>query len=96
MKTEAVPGPVALVDRAGLHLLRNLGPRSAALLADAGIETVGDLRAIGAAGAFRRLRFMGGKPSRNLLWAMAAGLQGRDWRTLDEAEKAALEAALLD
>lgn len=86
----------ALVDRAGVHRLRNLGPRSAAMLAEAGIETVGDLRALGAAGAFRRLRFMGAKPSRNLLWAMAAGLQGRDWRTLDEAEKAALGAALLD
>jgi DNA transformation protein len=85
-----------LVDRAGVHMLRNLGPRSAAMLADAGIETVGDLRAIGAAGAFRRLRFMGGNPSRNLLWSMAAGLQGRDWRSLDEDEKAALEAALLD
>ncbi len=96
MKTPAVTDRAPLVDRAGLHLLRNLGPRSAAMLADAGIETVGDLRALGAAGAFRRLRFMGGKPSRNLLWAMAAGLQGRDWRTLDEDEKAALEAALLD
>lgn len=91
-----VASHAALVDRAGVHLLRNLGPRSVAMLAEAGIETVGDLRALGAPGAFRRLRFLGVNPSRTLLWAMAAGLQGRDWRTLDDAEKTALQAALLD
>jgi DNA transformation protein len=75
-----------------VHLLRNLGPRSAAMLARAGIGTIGDLRALGAAAAFRRVAFMGERPSRNLLWAMAAGLEGRDWRSLTPAEKAALSA----
>ena len=75
-----------------MHLLRNLGPRSAAMLAEAGIATIGDLRAMGGTEAFRRLRFMGLRPSRNLLWAIAAGLQDRDWRSLTAAEKATLEA----
>jgi DNA transformation protein len=74
-----------------VHLLRNLGPKSAAMLARAGIATIGELRALGAVEAWRRVAFMGGKPSRNLLWAMAAGLEGRDWRSLTPAEKAALE-----
>jgi DNA transformation protein len=60
------------------------------MLARAGIATVGELRALGAAAAYRRLVFMGERPSRNLLWAIAAGLEGRDWRQLTEAEKAAL------
>lgn len=80
-------------DAAGVHLLRNLGPKSAAMLARAGIATIGDLRALGAAAAFRRVVFMGERPSRNLLWAMEAGLQDRDWRSLTPAEKAALDAA---
>lgn len=75
-----------------MALLRNLGPRSAAMLAAAGIATVGDLRRTGAAAAWRRLAFMGETPSRNLLWAMSAGLLDRDWRSLTEAEKAALLA----
>ena len=62
------------------------------MLARAGIATVGELRAIGAAAAFRRVAFLGEAPSRNLLWAMAAGLEGRDWRSLTAAEKAALLA----
>ncbi len=81
-------------DAAGIHLLRSLGPASAAMLARAGIFTIGELRALGPAAAFRRVVFMGEHPSRNLLWALAAGLQGRDWRELTETEKAVLDAAV--
>jgi DNA transformation protein len=76
-----------------VHLLRNLGPRSAAMLVQAGIATIGDLRALGAAEAWRRVRFMEPGASRNLFWALAAGLQDRDWRSLTPAEKRALEEA---
>ena len=77
-----------------MHLLRNLGPRSAAMLASIGIATVGELRAMGAVAAFRRLRFEGARPSLILLWAMEAGLQDRDWRSLSPDEKRALTDAL--
>jgi len=92
----AAPEPRLPPDAAGVRLLRNLGPRSAAMLARAGIGTVGALRALGAAAAWRRVRFMGERPSRNLLWAIAAGLEDRDWRSLTPAEKAALAAQLHD
>lgn len=76
--------------------LRNLGPRSAAMLRDAGIATEAELRALGAAEAFRRVRAVAPRASRNLLWALAAGLQGRDWRDLAPVEKRALlDAACL-
>jgi hypothetical protein len=62
------------------------------MLTRAGVATIGDLRSLGAAAAWRRVAFMGERPSRNLLWAMAAGLQDRDWRSLTPAEKTALTA----
>lgn len=69
--------------------LRNLGPKSARLLAEAGIRTIAELRLLGAAKAYRRVK---GRASLNLLWAMAAGLEDRDWRTITEPEKASLLA----
>lgn len=69
--------------------LRNLGPKSARLLAEAGVRTIAELRLLGAAKAYRRVK---GRASLNLLWAMAAGLEDRDWRTITEPEKASLLA----
>lgn len=39
-----------------VHRMRSLGPKSAAWLKAAGIETEGDLRALGAVAAYRRLK----------------------------------------
>jgi DNA transformation protein len=73
--------------------LRNLGPKSARLLAEAGIFELDELREIGAVRAYVRVRSLFPKKvSRNLLWALAAGLQDRDWRALTAAEKASLLA----
>lgn len=79
---------------AGVRLPRNLGRRRAAMLELIGIATVGDLRASAPVAAFRRLRLHGAQASLALLWAMAAGLQGRDWRSLTGVEKRALLDAL--
>ncbi len=71
--------------------LRNLGPKSAARLAEAGIETEANLRAIGAAAAYRRLRHM--RPdslSLNMLWALQGALLDIDFRELPEEMKAEL------
>lgn len=76
-------------DRLPVAQLRNLGPKSALMLAEAGIRTIAELRALGAVKAYRRVK---GKASLNLLWAIAAGLADRDWRDLDEDEKASLLA----
>lgn len=75
--------------------LRNLGPKSARLLKEAGILTIADLEAMGALAAFQRLRFMFGKQvSLNFLWAMEAGLNDRHWTDITSDEKARLKAGL--
>lgn len=73
--------------------LRNLGPKSAMLLMEAGIRTIDELRELGAVKAYGWAKALHPKKvSLNLLWALAAGLQERDWRELSKAEKVALTA----
>jgi hypothetical protein len=63
------------------------------MLHAAGISTVEELAALGAAKAYVRITQMPkAGASLNLLWAMAAGLEGRDWRSLTAEEKASLTA----
>lgn len=64
--------------------LRNLGPKSAQWLRDAGIATHDDLLRVG---AYRRVRRQQPTVSKNLLWAMAASLADLDWRALTTADK---------
>lgn len=70
--------------------LRNLGATSAAWLREAGISTLDDLKDVGATFAYLQVRKRRPEVSLNLLWALAAGLQKRDWRELSEAEKTEL------
>ena len=73
--------------------LRNLGPKSAVMLAEVGIRTIGELRAIGAAKAYVRVKATRSRgDSVNLLWSMAAGLDGRGWQEVSMEEKALLLA----
>lgn len=64
--------------------LRNLGPRSVALLAGIGIHTPEELRRRGALETYLALRRSGAIRSLNLLWALVGALEpwpeGRDWR----------------
>ena len=81
------------MNRSGLPVasLRNLGPKSAMMLAEAGISTVGELHALGAVRAYLRVKSLRPKSaSLNLLWAIAAGLDDRDWREFTTAEKNSL------
>jgi DNA transformation protein len=83
------------MNRSGLPIaaLRNLGPKSAMMLAEAGVRTTGELRALGAVRAYLRVKsFRPKSASLNLLWAIAAGLEDRDWRELSREEKASLLA----
>jgi DNA transformation protein len=71
--------------------LRNLGPKSAMMLAEAGVRTIGELRALGVVRAYLRVKSLRPKSaSLNLLWAIAAGLDDREWRELTTAEKNSL------
>ena len=71
--------------------MRNLGPKTEAMLREIGIECAAELRRVGAIEAFRRLRFANLHPSLNALYAMEAALRDIDWRALGAAEKADLK-----
>ncbi len=72
---------------APIENLRNLGQESGQWLRAVGIRTVAELKEAGAVLAFRLVRKQRKRVSLNLLWAMAAGLQERDWRDLTADEK---------
>ena len=70
-----------------IESLRNLGPKSSQWLRDAGINTIADLEQLGSVAAYRLVKERQPKVSLNLLWALEAGLKGKDWRELPEATK---------
>ncbi len=71
--------------------LRNIGPKSATLLRAAGIDSLENLREIGAVNAYRRLKFVDPRTvSLNMLWALQGALTGRDWRDIPAVEKVRL------
>lgn len=79
-----------------IESLRNLGPKSGHWLRDAGITTIAELERLGPVVAFRLVKQRQPKASLNLLWAMAAGLKGKDWRELSEAIKKRLRKEAVD
>lgn len=87
---------MVLPDTAQVVLLPNLGEKSARLLKQAGVMTIGDLRLIGPVEAYRRLLVIGERPSLVMLWAMVAGLRGEHWLHLSHDEKRQLKAQLLE
>ena len=63
------------------------------MLAAVGIHTVGELHAIGAMKAYVRVKAVRSRgASVNLLWSMAAGLDGRGWQEVSAEEKESLLA----
>ena len=70
-----------------IESLRNLGPKSGQWLREAGITTIPELKRLGPVVAFRLVKQHQPKASLNLLWAVVAGLDGKDWRELTEATK---------
>ena len=79
-----------------IESLRNLGPKSGQWLRKAGITTIAELERLGPVVAFRLVKQHQPKASLNLLWAMAAGLKGKDWRELSEATKKRLRKEAVD
>ncbi|WP_168210942.1 TfoX/Sxy family DNA transformation protein [Persicimonas caeni] len=73
---------------------RNLGPRSAEMLADAGLLDLQEVRDLGAAECFRRVRMVHPKVSLNLLWALEGAVTDRDWRDIDDRRKRELRRAV--
>jgi DNA transformation protein len=77
-----------------LESLINLGPQSCRWLREAGITTTVQLERLGPVAAYRLVKQRQPKASLNLLWALAAGLQGQDWRQLSDANKQQLRQEL--
>jgi DNA transformation protein len=74
-----------------IHLLPGIGPISAGWLREVGIETEADLRAVGAAAAYRRLKHWAPKRvSLNALWGLYSALTGVPWNQIDAETKARL------
>ena len=72
--------------------LSGVGPVTQDWLEEAGIRTIGDLRAIGSVEAYRRLKFMLPKQvSLNALYGLEAALRGCHWLDLPQDVKAALQ-----
>ena len=79
-----------------IESLRNLGPQSGRWLREAGVDTADDLRRLGPVLVYQMVRRRQPRVSLNLLWAMAAALQGMDWRELADAEKERLRRELAE
>jgi hypothetical protein len=68
--------------------LPDVGRATVAWLQAVGIHTVTDLRRVGPAEAFGRVAFrFGSAVNRNLLYALAMGLEGRKYNSATEREK---------
>lgn len=76
--------------RQPVSTIRNLGPKSDAAFARAGIDSADALREMGAEEAYRRLLRAGSRPHFIAFYALVMGLQGRAWNDAIGAEKAAL------
>jgi hypothetical protein len=75
-----------------IRQLRNLGPRCAEWLAEIGIQDENDLRAVGAAAAYRELVNRGiVRPHRMLLYALGGALLEMDCGKLPREIKRELE-----
>ena len=77
-----------------LNRLPGLGPKSAQMLAAAGIESVAQLQVLGAVAAYVRVKQTCPGASLNLLWALEGALSGQDWRTVAREHRTSLLLAL--
>lgn len=85
------PSPQAIRE---LAAIANLGPKSAAVLAGAGVKSFEHLAALGSVAAFSMARRSGARVSLNLLWAIEAALCGESWQTVAREHRTSLLLAL--
>lgn len=80
---------------ADLAALPGLGPKSARMLVQAGIEDVAMLALLGPLRAYVRVRnSVDGNVSLNLLYALVGALENRDWRDVAAKDRHTLLLAL--
>ena len=74
--------------------LPNLGSKSVAVLAQAGIKTVAQLRKRGAVAAYAAAKRQSPRVSLNLLWALEGALTGITWQEVANMHRTSLLLAL--
>jgi DNA transformation protein len=70
--------------------LQGLGPKSQAMLAAAGIETVAQLKRLGSVRAYAMVKATGANASLNLLWALEGVLTGLPWQVVAKEHRLSL------
>ncbi len=78
----------------GIADMRNLGEKSAAMLAAAGITTVEQLEQLGAVEAYLMVKQAGVSVSLNLLYAIEGALTDTHWNQLGQGRRESLLLAL--
>ncbi|QDL56330.1 TfoX/Sxy family protein [Rhodoferax aquaticus] len=81
-------------DTATLAALANLGPKSAQMLAAAGITHVAQLQGLGAVAAYAQVKRHDARASVNLLWALEGALTGLHWQVVAREHRTSLLLAL--
>lgn len=74
--------------------LRSLGPKSADMLARAGITTAEQLRRLGSVSAYVLAKRANPNASLNLLWALESALTGEPWQEVARSHRTSLLLAL--
>ena len=80
--------------KAGLAALENLGPKSQAMLAAAGIESLAQLQKLGSVAAYTRVKAKVPSASLNLLWALEGALSGLPWQVVAKEHRTSLLLSL--
>ena len=81
-------------DTPALSDLKSLGPKSEAMLAQAGITEIDQLRELGAVRAYVMCKQAQGKVSLNLLWALESALTGQAWQEVAREHRTSLLLAV--
>lgn len=79
-----------------LAIHANLGPKSAAVLAAAGVTSHARLKRLGSVAAYARVKTAGLPASLNLLWALEGAITDTHWRVVAKERRASLLFALDD
>jgi DNA transformation protein len=85
---------VQVSDPLPLSMTPNLGPKSAEILARAGLTTLAQLQAVGAVAAYVRAKRTGANVSLNLLWALEGAVSGLRWQEVARVHRTSLLLAL--
>jgi len=83
------------VANSGEHIV-GLGPKSRDMLRAVGISSLTQLREIGSAAAYNRVKQAGHKPSLNFLWGLESAISGEHWRDVAKNHRVSLLLALED